>query len=85
MTSVQLRGYMAIKPQARQDAPRMLAQAAQLISQAQRPVILAGQGIKHGNAHEEFRAFVDKSGIPVTTTLLGIGGCSTRTTPRTCA
>ncbi len=73
VTSVQLRGYMAIKPQARQDAPRMLAQAAQLISQAQRPVILAGQGIKHGNAHEEFRAFVDKCGIPVTTTLLGIG------------
>ncbi|MBX7215173.1 MAG: biosynthetic-type acetolactate synthase large subunit, partial [Thermoflexales bacterium] len=73
ITSVQMRGYMAIKPQSRQDTTRLLSQAAELISGAKRPVILAGQGIKHGNAHAEFRAFVEKSGIPVATTLLGIG------------
>ena len=35
----------------RQDTPRLLAQAAELIEHAKRPIILAGQGIKHGNAH----------------------------------
>ncbi len=65
--------YRAIKPQGRQDMPRLLNRAKDLIEGARKPIILAGQGIKHGNAHEEFRAFVEKSGIPVATTLLGIG------------
>jgi len=73
ITSVQMRGYRAIKPQGKQDMPRLLTNAKTLIDNARKPIILAGQGIKHGNAHEEFREFVDKSGIPVTTTLLGIG------------
>ncbi|PJF48710.1 MAG: biosynthetic-type acetolactate synthase large subunit [Chloroflexi bacterium] len=73
ITNVQMRGYRAIKPHGRQDIPALLQRAKELIDHARRPVILAGQGIKHGNAHEEFRAFVEKSGIPVATTLLGIG------------
>jgi acetolactate synthase-1/2/3 large subunit len=73
ITSVQMRGYRAIKPQGRQDMPRLLNRAKDLIDGARKPIILAGQGIKHGQAHEEFRAFVEKSGIPVATTLLGIG------------
>jgi acetolactate synthase-1/2/3 large subunit len=73
ITSVQMRGYRAIKPQGRQDMPRLLNRAKELIESARKPIILAGQGIKHGKAHEEFQAFVDKSGIPVATTLLGIG------------
>ena len=36
-----------------------------LISQSQRPVILAGSGIRTGNAIEEFRMFADKMNIPV--------------------
>lgn len=73
ITSVQMRGYRAIKPQGRQDMPRLLNRAKELIEGARKPIILAGQGIKHGKAHEEFREFVEKSGIPVATTLLGIG------------
>jgi acetolactate synthase-1/2/3 large subunit len=73
ITSVQLRGYKASKPQEQQNIPEKLAQARALIEGARKPIILAGQGIKHANAHEEFKAFVEKSGIPVATTLLGIG------------
>ncbi len=72
VTDVKLRGYKALRP-SNQDARGLLQQAAQLIGQAKRPIILAGQGIKHANAHAEFEAFVEKSGIPVATTLLGIG------------
>ena len=73
VTSVQLRGYKAIKPQPHQHIHDKLAQAGELITGAKKPIILAGQGIKHANAHEDFKAFVEKSGIPVATTLLGIG------------
>ncbi len=73
ITSVQMRGYRAIKPQGRQDMPYLLNRAKDLIDSAHKPIILAGQGIKHGKAHDEFREFVEKSGIPVATTLLGIG------------
>ena len=73
VTSVQLRGYKAIKPQPHQHIHDKLAQAGELITGAKKPIILAGQGIKHANAPEDFKAFVEKSGIPVATTLLGIG------------
>jgi acetolactate synthase I/II/III large subunit len=74
VTSVNLRGYKAAKPQTKpQDMQAKLSAAQALIAGAKKPIILAGQGIKHANAHEEFKAFVEKSGIPVTTTLLGIG------------
>lgn len=73
VTSVQLRGYKAIKPRQNQNVPSLLGQTAELIAAAKRPIILAGQGIKHADAHEVFKAFVEKSGIPVATTLLGIG------------
>ncbi len=50
-----------------------LRQALALISSARRPLILAGHGILLANASDEFRAFVDATGIPVAVTLLGIG------------
>ena len=71
--TVNLRGYKAIKPMSNQDTPALLKEAAELINSAKRPIILAGQGIKHADAHAEFLAFAEKAGIPVTTTLLGIG------------
>ncbi|MCX6019694.1 MAG: biosynthetic-type acetolactate synthase large subunit [Chloroflexi bacterium] len=73
VTSVELRGYKAIKPQPQKSVADKLAQAGALIESARKPIILAGQGIKHANAHDDFKAFVEKSGIPVATTLLGIG------------
>jgi acetolactate synthase-1/2/3 large subunit len=50
-----------------------MRQAIALIASARRPLILAGHGILLANAADEFRAFVDATGIPVAVTLLGIG------------
>ena len=50
-----------------------LTDALALIRSARRPLILAGHGLLLGNATEAFRNFVDRSGIPVAVTLLGIG------------
>lgn len=52
-------------------------QAAELINSAERPFILFGQGVILGNAENEFRAFVEKSGIPAAWTLLGLGALPT--------
>jgi acetolactate synthase-1/2/3 large subunit len=54
-------------------AESTMRQALELIRAARRPLVLAGHGLMLGNATEEFRAFVDKTGIPVAMTLLGIG------------
>jgi acetolactate synthase-1/2/3 large subunit len=50
-----------------------VAAAAAMIREAKRPVIYAGGGIIAANASEELTALVRKTGIPVTTTLTGIG------------
>jgi acetolactate synthase I/II/III large subunit len=57
-------------PPSRDDVQRAIA----LIAAAERPLVLAGHGIMLGGAVDEFRAFVDATGIPVAVTLLGIGG-----------
>ncbi|MUT67513.1 biosynthetic-type acetolactate synthase large subunit [Paenibacillus sp. NEAU-GSW1] len=44
------------------------------IEQAERPLILAGGGVVYSGAHEELLEFVTKTEIPITTTLLGLGG-----------
>ncbi|WP_374987809.1 biosynthetic-type acetolactate synthase large subunit [Paenibacillus sp. R14(2021)] len=44
------------------------------IAKAERPVILAGGGVIYSDASKELLEFVEKTGIPVTTTLLGLGG-----------
>jgi acetolactate synthase-1/2/3 large subunit len=51
--------------------------AAQLINEAERPFIIFGQGIVLGRAEEEFRAFVEKSGIPAAWTILGLSAMPT--------
>lgn len=43
------------------------------IEQAERPVILAGGGVIYSDASKELLEFVEKTRIPVTTTLLGLG------------
>lgn len=50
-----------------------IEQAAELINQAERPFIIAGQGIILGKAEREFLEFAEKSGVPVAWTALGIG------------
>jgi len=49
-----------------------IEKAAQLINEAERPFIIAGQGIMLGNAEKEFLEFAEKSGIPVAWTVLGM-------------
>lgn len=46
--------------------------AADAINHAQKPFVLAGQGIELGNAQEEFRSFVEKADLPFGCTLLGL-------------
>ena len=49
-------------------------EAAALINQAERPLIIAGHGVIMGHAMKELRELVEKAEIPVTNTLLGLGG-----------
>ena len=51
--------------------------AAALISQAKKPYILAGQGVLLSGASKELIAFSEKTGIPVASTLLGLGAFPT--------
>lgn len=53
--------------------PQYIQQAAELIGQAKKPFILFGQGVILGGAEKEFKAFVEKSGIPAAWTVLGAG------------
>ena len=50
-----------------------LEQAAELIRNAQRPVILAGHGIIESGAMEQIRTLAERAQIPVALTLLGLG------------
>jgi acetolactate synthase I/II/III large subunit len=67
---VQLRGERPV----RRPSPTDLARAAALIDRAERPVILAGHGIVKAEASAALRALVERTGIPVASTLLGLGG-----------
>ncbi|MCC7161570.1 MAG: biosynthetic-type acetolactate synthase large subunit [Anaerolineae bacterium] len=51
-----------------------IARAAEMINQAQRPLILAGHGVLLSGAMDELLAFAEKTNTPVALTLLGIGG-----------
>jgi acetolactate synthase-1/2/3 large subunit len=54
-----------------------IEQAAALINTAKKPFILFGQGVLLGSAEQEFKAFVEKSGIPAAWTILGAGAIPT--------
>jgi acetolactate synthase-1/2/3 large subunit len=51
-----------------------LACAAELIEKSQRPLILAGAGVVKSGSSQALQDFVERTGIPVALTLLGIGG-----------
>ena len=51
--------------------------AVKLINQAKKPLIVWGQGVILGNAEEEFKNFVEKSGIPAAWTILGLSALPT--------
>lgn len=49
-----------------------IAEAARLINLSRKPLALIGQGVILGNAEKELLAFLEKSGIPAASTLLGL-------------
>ncbi|MBM3953989.1 MAG: biosynthetic-type acetolactate synthase large subunit [Planctomycetes bacterium] len=65
-----LPGY---RPSPRPPHPEQIAQVAAAVKRAKRPVIYAGGGVITGNASDELRELVRKTGIPVTMTLMGLG------------
>lgn len=52
--------------------------AAEIINKAQKPMIIWGQGVILGEAEEEFKSFVETSGIPATWTILGLSALPTK-------
>ncbi|MBT8071372.1 MAG: biosynthetic-type acetolactate synthase large subunit [Gammaproteobacteria bacterium] len=48
-----------------------------MLQESERPLIYAGGGVINGNAADELRRFSSQLGIPVTTTLMGIGAVDT--------
>ena len=71
-----IRSYQPVKALER----RSLQKAATYINQAKKPLILAGQGVLLSEAQTELRVFVEKTGIPVACTLLGLS-CIARSHP----
>lgn len=57
---------------------KAIAQAAELINSAKRPLALVGQGVELGNAHAELIELIEKADIPVGRTLLGLSAFSSR-------
>lgn len=52
--------------------------AAEAINQAKKPMIIWGQGVILGEAEEEFKNFVESSGIPAVWTILGLSALPTK-------
>ena len=53
------------------------AAAAEMINKAERPLVIFGQGVILGRAENEFKAFIEKSGMPAAWTILGLSALST--------
>ena len=54
-----------------------IEQAAELINGAKQPFVLFGQGVILGRAEAEFRAFIEKAGIPAAATVMGLSALET--------
>ena len=55
----------------RSPEPEAISRAAELIRNAKRPMLLCGGGVRYSEAHEEFRTFAEKTGIPFGETQAG--------------
>jgi len=69
-------GIRSYKPVPTLDQSQVVA-AAEAINKAKKPLIVWGQGVILGNAEAEFKAFVEKSGIPAVWTILGLSALET--------
>jgi acetolactate synthase-1/2/3 large subunit len=69
-------GVRSYKPVPKVDTS-ILKSAAQAINDAKTPMIVWGQGVILGEAEDEFKAFVEKSGIPAAWTIMGVSAIPT--------
>ncbi len=53
--------------------PKQIKTTVKMLEEARKPLILAGGGVNLSEANDELNAFLDKTGIPVATTLMGHG------------
>ncbi len=60
-------------PEVRRVHPNQIRAILKLIRESKKPIFYAGGGIVQANATEEFTKFARKTGIPVATTVMGIG------------
>ena len=51
--------------------------AAKLINEAERPFVIFGQGVILGKAEKEFKAFIEKAGVPSAWTIMGMSAIPT--------
>lgn len=51
--------------------------AAKLINEAKKPFVIFGQGVILGKAEKEFKAFIEKAGLPAAWTILGLSALPT--------
>ncbi len=54
-----------------------IEEAAKLINAAEKPFVIFGQGVILGKAEKEFRAFIEKAGIPAAWTIMGMSAIPT--------
>ncbi len=61
--------------------PMQIKKAARAIGESKRPVICCGGGVVLAGARKEMNAFAEKSGIPVVSTMMGLGAMSNTAAP----
>ena len=59
------------RPARRLPEAEALREAAEVIRKAQKPLLICGGGVRYSEAHEEFRTFAEKTGIPFAETQAG--------------
>ena len=70
------KGIRSYKPVPKTDE-NSLVEAAKLINEAKKPLIVWGQGVILGKAEKEFKAVIEKAGIPSAWTILGVSAIPT--------
>jgi len=70
------KGIRSYKPVPKIDE-NSLVEAAKLINEAKKPLIVWGQGVILGKAEKEFKAVIEKAGIPSAWTILGVSAIPT--------
>lgn len=63
-----IRSYVPVPPTDKTS----IVEAARLINEAERPLVLVGQGVELAGASTELRAFLEKASLPAGCTLLGL-------------